>query len=90
MKNMTYILGCGVLTTICASASDSLAVRLPLGIALLGWVGFGLHQGWRWVTVEKAKAQELASRRRTAELEKELGFEPLNMHEVDDMLKDDK
>jgi hypothetical protein len=48
---------------------------------------------WSVFTVDpetKRQRQLEASRQKTAELEKELGYEPLNLHELDDIIKPKK
>jgi hypothetical protein len=67
---------------------DSLVWKAPF--ILLGLAGMGWQLRWA-VTGGKSKRERRleASRRRTAALEKDLGYKPLDLHELDGILSED-
>jgi hypothetical protein len=73
-------------------AAPHLHNNLPLTIAYATGVGVMVPWIlWSVLTVDpeiKRQQQLEASRQKTLELEKELGYEPLNLHELDDILKE--
>lgn len=66
-------------------------VSLPVGFAWVGWMMWDLFTDGKSkaVRLEERRVRELeAIRHRTAELEADLGYEPLNLHELDGLYRE--
>lgn len=84
MTLLRFNLGTTFIGAVSLAVPDSPAWTIPVAVLCLGWDGTGLYQGVRSL---KAHRRMLARHERTLQLEKELGYEPLNLHELDDILK---
>lgn len=85
MKPFRFIMGCSTIQVATLAIPHDSPWYMALVAVGFGWVGTGLYQGVRYVQRER---KVLMRRQRTAELEMELGLEPLNLHELDDIILD--